>query len=77
MLYFSAAPVVPDSIEQGELRSGVGPFTATDQPAPTTPPGQVNETGEFNDLGAGAAGAVCLDGGAPLFFLDEEERVAD
>ena len=65
-----------DRIEQGELGAGVGPFTVTDQSTPTTPPGQVNETGEFNDLGTQASGAVDLDGGTPCLFLNEEERLA-
>jgi hypothetical protein len=52
-------------VEQGQLGAGVGPLAADDDPGAVRVPGEVDQAGQFGDLGAGARGAVLLQGGVP------------
>ena len=64
-------------VEDRELRAGVRPFAAADQPRSRGPGGQVEAVGQLRDPGAVAVLAFCVDRLQPLGFRDLEDRGAD
>ncbi|HET6948742.1 MAG TPA: hypothetical protein VFI47_00095 [Acidimicrobiales bacterium] len=66
-----------DGVEQGELGAGVGAFAAHDQAGALGPALQVHQFGDLDDLGAVADAAAGVAGGFPVFFLYQQQGVAD
>jgi len=68
---------VPADIGEPQLRAGVRPFPADDQPRSFRPGGQVDAAGDLGDLRAVAGLPVDVVGGSPGPGRDPEDRVLD
>lgn len=52
-------------VEQGQLGAWVGTLAADDDAGAVRVSGEVDQAGQFSDLGAGTEGAVLFQGGVP------------